>query len=56
MIEKVLREESVTMSQEASKEDQMDLEGKCMRKTKDKRYFRKSGVGVGSTQGRDCAW
>merc|ERR1711915_638482 len=46
----------VKESEEASKEDQMDLEGKCMRKTKDKRYFRKSGVGVGSTQGRDCAW
>ena len=42
--------------QEACKEDQLDLEGKCLRKKADKRYFRRSGVCVGSTQGRDCAW
>eukprot|EP00092_Neocalanus_flemingeri_P093881 GFUD01119351.1.p1 GENE.GFUD01119351.1~~GFUD01119351.1.p1 ORF type:complete len:158 (+),score=51.73 GFUD01119351.1:33-506(+) len=40
-------------SEEASKEDQMDLEGKCMRKTTDKRRFRCGGIMVGSTQGRD---
>ena len=39
--------------QEASKEDQLDLEGKCARKTRDKRYFRRGGVCVGTTQGRD---
>merc|ERR1711915_807617 len=40
-------------SEEACKEDQMDLEGKCMRKKLDKRPFRKGGIMVGSTQGRD---
>merc|ERR1711997_37642 len=40
-------------TEEASKEDQLDLEGKCARKTRDKRYFRRGGVCVGSTQGRD---
>eukprot|EP00092_Neocalanus_flemingeri_P032687 GFUD01035552.1.p1 GENE.GFUD01035552.1~~GFUD01035552.1.p1 ORF type:complete len:158 (+),score=51.05 GFUD01035552.1:77-550(+) len=40
-------------SEEASKEDQMDLEGKCMRKKMDKRRFRKGGIMVGSTAGRD---
>jgi len=40
-------------SEEACKEDQMDLEGKCMRKKMDKRHFRKGGIMVGSTQGRD---
>merc|ERR1711992_463278 len=40
-------------TEEASKEDQLDLEGKCARKTRDKRYFRKSGVCVGNSQGRD---
>eukprot|EP00090_Calanus_glacialis_P027806 TRINITY_DN4415_c0_g1_i3.p1 TRINITY_DN4415_c0_g1~~TRINITY_DN4415_c0_g1_i3.p1 ORF type:complete len:158 (-),score=67.35 TRINITY_DN4415_c0_g1_i3:48-521(-) len=39
-------------SEEASKEDQLDLEGKCMRKTMDKRRFRRGGIMVGSTQGR----
>merc|ERR1719419_1844269 len=37
-------------SEEACKEDQMDLEGKCMRKKMDKRHFRKGGIMVGSTQ------
>eukprot|EP00092_Neocalanus_flemingeri_P051874 GFUD01060458.1.p1 GENE.GFUD01060458.1~~GFUD01060458.1.p1 ORF type:complete len:175 (+),score=63.23 GFUD01060458.1:135-659(+) len=46
----------VKETEEACKEDQLDLEGKCMRKKKDKRHFRRSGVGVGLTQGRDCAW
>ena len=41
---------------EACKEDQLDLEEKCKRKKKDKRFFRRSGVGVGVTQGRGCAW
>merc|ERR1712032_202758 len=40
-------------SEEASKEDQLDLEGKCHRKKEDKRYFRRGGVAVGSVQGRD---
>merc|ERR1739848_574880 len=40
-------------SEEASKEDQMDLEGRCMRKARDKRTFRRGGVCVGSSQGRD---
>merc|ERR1712098_973092 len=40
-------------SEEASKEDQLDLEGKCFRKKADKRYFRRGGVAVGSTHGRD---
>eukprot|EP00090_Calanus_glacialis_P027804 TRINITY_DN4415_c0_g1_i1.p1 TRINITY_DN4415_c0_g1~~TRINITY_DN4415_c0_g1_i1.p1 ORF type:complete len:158 (-),score=69.62 TRINITY_DN4415_c0_g1_i1:59-532(-) len=40
-------------SEEASKEDQLDLEGKCMRKKMDKRHFRRGGIMVGSTQGRD---
>jgi len=40
-------------TEEATKEDQLDLEGKCGRKTKDRRYFRKGGVLVGVTQGRD---
>ena len=41
------------MLQEASKEDQLDLEGKCHRKKADKRYFRRGGVAVGTVQGRD---
>merc|ERR1711909_180073 len=40
-------------TEEATKEDQMDLEGKCMRIKKDKRHFRRGGVAVGSTAGRD---
>jgi len=40
-------------TEEASKEDQMDLEGKCARIKKDKRHFRRGGVRVGCTQGRD---
>jgi len=40
-------------TEEASKEDQLDLEGKCHRKKADKRYFRRGGVAVGSVQGRD---
>merc|ERR1719228_2393198 len=40
-------------SEEATVDDQMDLEGKCMRKKVDKRHFRKGGVRVGCTQGRD---
>merc|ERR1712098_833326 len=40
-------------TEEACKEDQLDLEGRCMRKTKDKRHFRRGGIMVGSTQGRD---
>merc|ERR1712071_339318 len=40
-------------SEEACKEDQLDLEGKCMRKKMDKRHFRRGGIMVGSTQGRD---
>merc|ERR1712179_327786 len=40
-------------SEEATKEDQLDLEGKCMRKKMDKRHFRNGGVMIGSTQGRD---
>merc|ERR1711887_67798 len=40
-------------SEEASKEDQLDLEGKCMRRKMDKRHFRRGGINVGSTQGRD---
>ena len=39
--------------QEATKEDQMDMEGKCMRKKMDKRHFRRGGVMIGSLQGRD---
>merc|ERR1711970_218997 len=39
-------------SEEATKEDQLDLEGKCMRKKMDKRHFRKGGVMIGSSQGR----
>ena len=38
--------------QEASKEDQLDFEGKCHRKKVDKRYFRRGGVAVGSMQNR----
>merc|ERR1712034_63677 len=41
-------------TEEASKEDQMDLEGKCTRIKKDKRHFRRGGVRVGCTQGRDA--
>merc|ERR1712212_1327457 len=41
-------------SEEATKEDQLDLEGKCMRKKMDKRHFRKGGVMIGSSQGRDA--
>merc|ERR1711862_971519 len=41
-------------SEEATKEDQLDLEGKCMRKKMDKSHFRKGGVMIGSTQGRDA--
>merc|ERR1711970_1193786 len=40
-------------SEEATKEDQLDLEGKCMRRKMDKRHFRRGGINVGSTQGRD---
>jgi len=40
-------------SEEATKEDQLDLEGKCYRRKEDKRYFRRGGVAVGSIQGRD---
>jgi len=40
-------------TEEATKEDQLDLEGKCYRRKEDKRYFRKGGVAVGSTHGRD---
>merc|ERR1711936_72478 len=40
-------------SEEACKEDQLDLEGKCMRRKMDKRHFRRGGINVGSTQGRD---
>merc|ERR1711874_194062 len=40
-------------SEEATVDDQMDLEGKCMRKTMDKRHFRRGGVRVGCVQGRD---
>merc|ERR1711962_1063569 len=40
-------------TEEATKEDQMDLEGKCMRKKTDKRHFRRGGVRVGCTEGRD---
>merc|ERR1712215_546793 len=40
-------------SEEASKEDQLDLEGKCMRRKMDKRHLRRGGINVGSTQGRD---
>ena len=43
----------IPMLQEASKEDQLDLEGKCHRKKADKRYFRRGGVAVGTVQGRD---
>ena len=43
----------ISMLQEASKEDQLDLEGKCHRKKADKRYFRRGGVAVGTVQGRD---
>ena len=39
--------------QEATTEDQLDLEGKCKRQTRDKRFFRRGGVGVGCSQGRD---
>merc|ERR1712098_386404 len=41
-------------TEEASKEDQLDLEGRCARKKLDKRHFRRGGVCVGSTQGRDA--
>merc|ERR1712240_477699 len=41
-------------TEEASKEDQMDLEGKCARIKKDKRHFRRGGVRVGCSQGRDA--
>merc|ERR1711971_584344 len=40
-------------TEEATKEDQMDLEGKCMRKKPDKRHFRRGGVRVGCAEGRD---
>merc|ERR1711962_1044710 len=40
-------------TEEATKEDQRDLEGKCMRKMTDKRHFRRGGVRVGCTEGRD---
>merc|ERR1711970_29560 len=40
-------------TEEATKEDQMDLEGKCMRKKTDKRHFRRGGVRVGCVEGRD---
>merc|ERR1711962_91128 len=40
-------------TEEATKEDQMDLEGKCMRKKTDKRHFRRGGVRVRCTEGRD---
>jgi len=40
-------------TEEATKEDQMDLEGKCMRKKADKRHFRRGGVRVGCAEGRD---
>ena len=46
----------VYLFQEATKVDQLDLEGKCMRRPRDKRYFRKTGVLTGSAQGRDSAW
>ena len=45
-----------SLFQEASVVDQLDLEGKCMRRPRDKRYFRKTGVLTGSAQGRDSAW
>merc|ERR1711970_57767 len=41
-------------TEEATKEDQLDLEGRCARKKLDKRHFRRGGVCVGSTQGRDA--
>ena len=41
--------------QVACMEDQLDWEGKCGRKTRDKRYFRKTGV-VTSCEGRGDAW
>merc|ERR1712240_866975 len=41
-------------TEEVSKEDQMDLEGKCARIKKDKRHFRRGGVRVGCSQGRDA--
>merc|ERR1712212_1113641 len=40
-------------TEEATKEDQMDLEGKCMRRKTDKRHFRRGGVRVGCAEGRD---
>ena len=43
----------LSILQEASKEDQLDLEGKCHRKKADKRFFRRGGVAVGTVQGRD---
>ena len=43
----------LSILQEASKEDQLDLEGKCHRKKADKRFFRRDGVAVGTVQGRD---
>merc|ERR1712098_300787 len=41
-------------TEEACKEDQLDLEGRCMRKKLDKRHFRRGGIRVGCTQGRDA--
>ena len=42
--------------QEASEMDQLDLEGKCLRRPRDKRCFRRTGVCVGRSEGRDGAW
>ena len=46
------------MLQSASLADQLDLEGRCMRRPVDRRSFRRTGVcpTPGSVQGRDCAW
>ena len=46
------------MLQSASLADQLDLEGRCMRRPVDRRSFRRTGVcpNMESVQGRDCAW
>ena len=46
------------MLQSASLADQLDLEGRCLRRPVDRRSFRRTGVcpTPGAVQGRDGAW
>jgi len=46
----------VKETEKVNKEDEMDLEGACKRKTKIKSKYRKVGFGAGNTQGRMDAW